>query len=256
MLYRGKDFNELSRRERRQFRREVQPIFQDPFESYNPFYKVDHVLHAPIKNFKLVSSRAERDQLVEESLRLVGLQPEETLGRFPHQLSGGQRQRIMVARALLLRPRVILADEPVSMVDASLRASILDSIQSLNRDLGISVLYITHDLTTAFQISDHILIMYRGAVVESGGVEKVLHNPMHAYTRLLLDCIPQADPDLRWGELIETTGTDMVGTGAERDLFGIAPGAPRELEQVEENHWVLRSVASEELIGAVQGPST
>ena len=104
--------------------------------------------------------------LIEEALEMVGLRPEETLGRYPHQLSGGQRQRIMVARALLLRPRVILADEPVSMVDASLRATILASLQRLNRELGISVIYITHDLTTAYQICDNIIVLYRGSVAE------------------------------------------------------------------------------------------
>ena len=239
MLYRGKDFTKLSRRERRQFKREVQPIFQDPFESYNPFYKVDHVLHSPIRNFKLAGSRAERNQMVEEALLQVGLQPDETLGRFPHQLSGGQRQRIMVARALLLKPRIILADEPVSMVDASLRATILESIQELKDNLGISVVYITHDLTTAFQISDEILIMYRGNVVEYGDVAKVIQNPLHAYTQLLIESIPQADPDKRWGEIVEATGTEMVGTGEEGERFGITPQGERHYDEPEPNHWVM-----------------
>ena len=239
MLYRGDDFTHLSRRERREFRREVQPIFQDPFEAYNPFYKVDHVLHSPVKNFKLAGSRDERDAMVNEALLMVGLQPDETLGRFPHQLSGGQRQRIMVARALLLKPRVILADEPVSMVDASLRATILDSIQDLKRELGISVLYITHDLTTAFQISDDILIMYRGNVVEYGDVTKVIPNPQHAYTQMLIESIPQADPNKRWGEILEATGTEMVGTGEDMERFGITPMAPRHYEEVEPDHYVL-----------------
>jgi peptide/nickel transport system ATP-binding protein len=199
MLYRGKDFTKLTSRERRNFRREIQPIFQDPFESYNPFYKVDHVLDAPIKNFKLASSKAEKSRMIEDALEMVGLVPGETLGRFPHQLSGGQRQRIMVARALLLKPRVILADEPVSMVDASLRATILDSIRRLNRDLGISVVYVTHDLTTAYQISDNIMVMYRGSIVEAGTVDEVIPNPQHPYTQLLIESIPQPDPKNRWG---------------------------------------------------------
>ena len=239
MLYRGKDFTKLSRRERRQFKREIQPIFQDPFESYNPFYKVDHVLHTPIKNFRLAGSKAERNQMVEEALLQVGLQPDETLGRFPHQLSGGQRQRIMVARVLLLKPRIILADEPVSMVDASLRATILESIQDLKNSLGISVVYITHDLTTAFQISDEILIMYRGNVVEYGDVGKVIQNPLHPYTQLLIDSIPQADPDKRWGEVVEATGTEMVGTGEEGERFGITPQGERHYDEPEPNHWVM-----------------
>ncbi|MQG89117.1 MAG: ABC transporter ATP-binding protein [SAR202 cluster bacterium] len=197
--YNGKDFSKLTKREKRNFRREIQPIFQDPFESYNPFYKVDHVLDAPIKNFRLASSEANKKRMIEDALEMVGLLPEETLGRFPHQLSGGQRQRIMVARALLLKPKVILADEPVSMVDASLRATILDSIRRLNKELGISVVYITHDLTTAYQISDNIMVMYRGTVVESGSVDAVIPNPQHTYTKLLIESIPQPDPRDRWG---------------------------------------------------------
>ena len=200
VFYQGRNIAEQSRRERREFRREVQPIFQDPFESYNPFYKVDHVLTTPISNFKLARSSADKRRMVEEALEQVGLQPAETLGRFPHQLSGGQRQRVMVARALLLKPRIILADEPVSMVDASLRATILDSIRDLNRNLGISVIYITHDLTTAYQIADNITVLYRGSVAEAGDVENVIKDPKHPYTQLLVESIPQPDPSRRWGE--------------------------------------------------------
>jgi peptide/nickel transport system ATP-binding protein len=136
--------------------------------------------------------------MMREALSAVGLRPEETLGRYPHQLSGGQRQRIMVARALLLRPRVIIADEPVSMVDASLRATILGSLLTLNRDFGISLVYITHDLTTAYQISEDIIVLYRGSVAEAGDVERVVGDPKHPYTRLLVGSIPLPDPDHSW----------------------------------------------------------
>lgn len=136
--YRGQPLGRLDRSARKQFRRDVQAIFQDPYEAYNPVYKVDQTLTIPVQKFGLANSREEARGHIEESLRLAGLRPEDTLGRYPHQLSGGQRQRIMVARALLLRPRVILADEPVSMVDASLRATILESLVRLKRDLGIS----------------------------------------------------------------------------------------------------------------------
>lgn len=198
VLYKGQNLQELSKQERRSFLRDVQTIFQDPFEVYNPFYKVDHVLSMPIKNFKLAGSKAERQELMEESLRAVGLRPDETLGRYPHQLSGGQRQRIMVARALMLRPRVIIADEPVSMVDASLRATILESLLALNRDYGISLIYITHDLTTAYQVSNDVIVLYRGAVAEAGAAELVVRQPEHPYTRLLVGSIPVADPDVEW----------------------------------------------------------
>ena len=196
--YRGEDLRRLSREQRRRFLREVQVIFQDPFEVYNPFYRVDHVLDVPIRKFGLAKGDAARRNLIAEALSAVGLRPEETLGRYPHQLSGGQRQRIMVARALLLRPRLIIADEPVSMVDASLRATILGSLRTLNRELGISIVYITHDLTTAYQISRDVIVLYRGAMAEAGGAQALGGDPQHPYTRLLVGSIPLPDPDLPW----------------------------------------------------------
>ncbi len=200
VLYRGKDLHTLSRSERMLFRREVQAVFQDPFSVYNPFYTVDHVLNVPIEKFKLAHSKAEAQKLIEAALAGVGLRPEETLGRYPHQLSGGQRQRIMVARALLSKPRVIIADEPVSMVDASLRATILESLRALNREFGISILYITHDLTTAYHVSDDIMVLYKGSVAEAGSVEQVIKAPKHPYTQLLVNSIPWPDLNRQWGK--------------------------------------------------------
>ncbi|HET7095059.1 MAG TPA: ABC transporter ATP-binding protein [Thermomicrobiales bacterium] len=198
VLYRGTDLRRLAGEERRRFLRDVQVIFQDPYEVYNPFYKVDHVLKTPIEKFHLAKTPAETRKLIDETLNAVGLRPDETLGRHPHQLSGGQRQRVMVARALLLQPRLIIADEPVSMVDASLRATILESLRQLHDRFGISILYITHDLTTAYQISDNILVMYRGEVAEAGEVDRVVKQPRHPYTQLLIQSIPQADPSKAW----------------------------------------------------------
>lgn len=200
VLYKGKDTRNLSAEDHRNYRREVQAIFQDPFSVYNPFYPVDHVLELPIQKFKLANSRRAARTMMEESLSAVGLQPEETLGRFPHQLSGGQRQRIMVARALMMKPRLIIADEPVSMVDASLRATILESLRTLNRDFGISILYITHDLTTAFHVSNHIFVLYRGSLAEVGDVDSVIKRPQHPYTQLLVDSIPWPDLQHTWGQ--------------------------------------------------------
>jgi len=198
VLYEGKDLRKLSAQEWDTFRRDVQAIFQDPFAVYNPFYKVEHILEVPIHKFRLARSRAEARTLMEKALVGVGLRPEETLGRYAHQLSGGQLQRVTVARALLLRPRLIVADEPVSMVDASLRATILESLRKLNREFGISILYITHDLTTAYHISDSIVVLYQGSIVEIGGVDPVIRNPQHPYTQLLVASIPWPDPDQRW----------------------------------------------------------
>ena len=191
VLYNGDDLSKLGKAGRKQFLLDVQPIYQDPFGVYNPFYRADHLLYVTVEKFNLANNKQEARQIIEDALETVGLRPEEILGRYPHQLSGGQRQRVMVARALLLKPRVILADEPVSMVDASLRATILESLRSLNRDFGISILYVTHDLTTAYQICENILVMYRGAVVEAGAVEQVILEPKHPYTQLLIDSIPQ-----------------------------------------------------------------
>lgn len=219
VLYRGTDLRRLSSVERREFRRNVQAIFQDPFGVYNAFYKIDHVLETPLRKFKLASGRDEMRRMMRQALLQVGLQPEFTLGRYPHQLSGGQRQRVMIARTLLLRPRVIVADEPVSMIDASLRATVLGNLLQLKRQFGISLVYITHDLTTAYQISDRIIVLYQGDVVESGDPEQIIRTPQHPYTQLLIRSIPEPDPDRRWGE------DDMDADAEEQEANVVLPGA-------------------------------
>jgi oligopeptide/dipeptide ABC transporter ATP-binding protein len=220
--------------ERRLFRREVQPIFQDPYEAFNPFYRLDHVLETPLKRFGLAGSKRKARGQIEGALERVGLRPNETLGRFKHQLSGGQRQRIGVARAPLCRPRVIVADEPVARVDASLRATILASLQVLNRDLGISIIYITHDLTTAYQICENIVILYLGKVVEVGSVERVIRAAKHPCTQLLVSSIPVADRR-RWGNdaLNEADATPHVVGG--RTGYPFAPRCPSVMERCRES---------------------
>jgi peptide/nickel transport system ATP-binding protein len=211
--YKGDDLRALSAAGRHAFRHEVQAIFQDPYEVYNPFYRVDHVLTTPVRKFRLARSAADGRAQIEDALRAVGLQPGEILGRYPHQLSGGQRQRIMVARALLLRPRLIVADEPVSMVDASLRATILGSLRKLHEERGISILYITHDLATAYQVADTILVMYRAAVVEAGEVELVVKSPQHPYTRLLIGSIPRVSTVRDWAAEQPQVERNIAATG-------------------------------------------
>jgi oligopeptide/dipeptide ABC transporter ATP-binding protein len=211
VLYHGKDIWKMNQDETIDFRRNVQAVFQDPFAVYNPFYKVDNLLSIPIKNFKLAKNNDEARALMESALRRVGLRPEETLGRYPHQLSGGQRQRIAVARALVLQPKLLLADEPVSMVDASLRATILKQIRELNQDLNIPIIYITHDLTTAYHVSDYIMVMYKGAVMEVGNVERVIKDPKNPYTQLLVNSIPWPDPNLKWGAAVEAARDASLG---------------------------------------------
>ncbi len=205
VLYRGRNIASMDKTARRQFLHDVQFVFQDPYGVYNPFYKVDHVLTKPIAKFKLAKTRQEARQLIERTLETVGLRPEETLGRYPHEMSGGQRQRIMVARALLLKPRLIIADEPVSMVDASLRATILGNLQKLNQEFGISIIYITHDLATGYQISHNMIVLYHGAVAEAGDVAQVVQQPQHPYTQLLMNSIPLAVPERTWRREATTT---------------------------------------------------
>ncbi len=210
VCFRGQDLADLDSKGMFTYRRQVQAVFQDPFAVYNPFYKVDNLLSIPIKNFKLADSKEEAREMMENALRRVGLRPDETLGRFPHQLSGGQRQRIAVARALILQPKLLITDEPVSMVDASLRSTILKSLRALNQEFDIPIFYITHDLTTAYHISDYIMILYRGNVMEAGDVDAVIRNPKHPYTRLLVASIPWPDPSVPWGDIDVIVPTQRV----------------------------------------------
>src|SRR5215510_12688987 len=215
ILYKGQNIHSLRGEEQMLFRREVQAVFQDPFAVFNPFYTVDHLLTVPIDRFKLAKSKTEAKDKMVEALSAVGLRPGDVLGRFPHQLSGGQRQRINVARALMLRPKLLVADEPVSMVDASLRANILETLRSLQRNYGVSIIYITHDLTTAYHISKSIVVLYRGSVMEAGDVDNVIKNPQHPYTRLLIDSIPWPDLSRRWGETeIKAKESELSDYGA------------------------------------------
>jgi peptide/nickel transport system ATP-binding protein len=196
-----------------EYRREVQAVFQDPYAVYNPFYRVKHIFDLVIKNFKLARSKAEAREMIEEALNVVGLRGEEVLEKYPHQLSGGQRQRMMVARAYMLKPRLIVADEPVSMVDASLRAMILDIMLRLRDQYNISFLYITHDLSTAYQIGDNIHLLYQGSVAERGATVQVIENPKHPYVQLLIDSIPVPDPTVKWGgEEISTLDDEQMRT--------------------------------------------
>lgn len=198
--FHGVEVTSLSRAQQAAFRQEVQAVFQDPYEVFNPFYRVEHVLYMVIRRFRLAQGRADADAKVREALELVGLRADDVLGKYPHQLSGGQRQRIMIARAFLLRPRLIVADEPVSMLDASLRGQILEIMLRLRQEFGISIIYVTHDLSTAYQISDRIIVLYQGMTAETGATPLVIEQPLHPYTQLLVRSIPIPDPAIRWGK--------------------------------------------------------
>ena len=220
VLFQGRDINALSAAERLTFRKEVQAVFQDPYACFNPFYRVDHALGFPFRRFGLARSPDHVREAMEAACQTVGLDPALVLRRYPHQLSGGQRQRLIVARALMLSPKLLIADEPVSMVDASLRATILKNIYDLKDKQGISILYITHDLATAYHVSDYVMVLYRGHVVEAGPPKAVIGDPQHDYTRLLIDSIPWPDLGRSWGSADDARGDlERLGTMASNPIF-------------------------------------
>ena len=187
----------------------IQAIFQDPFGTFNPLREVERYFFETITNYKLAKTKQEAVERIDAKLRLVGLTYEDLAGKYPSEFSGGQLQRISIARALLTDPKLIIADEPVSMVDASLRMSIVNLFKKLRDELGVSVLYITHDLATAYYVCDRIAIMFRGDIVEMGTVEQVLMTPKHPYTQLLRASIPEADTGRRWQGEIKLSDTEQ-----------------------------------------------
>jgi peptide/nickel transport system ATP-binding protein len=180
----------------------IQAIFQDPFSTFNPLRLVDRYFFETVQNYKLAKTQEAAIELIDQKLKLIGISYDEFAGKYPSEFSGGQLQRISIARALLTDPELLIADEPVSMVDASLRMSIVNLFKELTDEFGVSVLYITHDLATAYYMCDRIAIMFRGNIVEMGPVEQVLMDPKHPYTQLLRESIPEADPNKRWSERI------------------------------------------------------
>lgn len=196
----GRNIYDMSGREWHAYRRDVQPIFQDPYATYNPFYRIDRVLNMLVRNFKLAGSKSEAQSLIDEALRAVDLRPQDVLGRYPHQLSGGERQRVMLARIYLMKPKLIIADEPISMVDAALRALFLNILIDFRDQLGISCIFITHNLATAYYLGGDIMVMCRGRVIERGDMDDVVGNARHPYTQLLLESVPSHDPRQRWTE--------------------------------------------------------
>jgi peptide/nickel transport system ATP-binding protein len=188
VIYEGKDV--LDRCDVRLYRSRVQMIFQDPFGSLNPVRTVKHHIERPLR-IHHVARKQQIDGRVHELLRAVGLVPPEKIARkYPHELSGGQRQRVAIARALAVDPAVILADEPISMLDVSIRIGILNLMVDLKRDRNIAFLYITHDIASARYVADEVLVMYAGQIVEQGPTDEVLQNPLHPYTQLLLSAVP------------------------------------------------------------------
>ncbi len=199
----GKRVDTMERDEIRGFlRKKAQMIFQDPYESLSPRMSIEDIIAEPLEVHGLISSKKEKREIVSKYLEEVGLTPpEEFVFRYPHELSGGQRQRVAIARALVLEPEFIVADEPVSMLDMSIRASILNLMLDLRDKRGISYLFITHDLAVAKYISDKLAIMYLGKIVEMGDAVEVIDNPLHPYTKALIAAIPVPDPRHKIGEI-------------------------------------------------------
>ncbi len=222
VLYNNTDIGSKDKQWQTLFHREVQAVFQNPYSVYNPVYKVDRVLQTPIRKFKLSRSQQESREMIESSLRAVDLRPGDVLGKYPHQLSGGQRQRVMLARIHLIQPRLIIADEAVSMVDAAGRVTFLNVLLDFRERLNISTLYITHDLSTAQYLGGNIIVLYKGRIVEAGLTREVTKNPLHPYARLLIQSIPAPDPNKRWAEKLPLNMAEMSlvqSTNRARCLF-------------------------------------
>lgn len=179
----------------RKIRMGVQMVYQDPYDSVNPQMKIKDIITEPLEIHK-IGDKQKRTELVKEVLREVKLEPDDDImEKYPHMLSGGQRQRVVLARALVLKPKMIIADEPVSMLDVSIRAEVLELMEGLRQKYNISFLYITHDLATARYFGQRIAILYRGKIVETGPIDEVLFSPKHPYTQALLDALSEPDPD-------------------------------------------------------------
>ena len=216
VLFEGRDLTTIRKRsEFKEFMKKVQPVFQNPFETFSPLRRVDAYLFDTALNFGVAPDRRAAAEVVDDALRNVGLSLEEVNRRYPHELSGGQTQRVSVARALISQPKLIIADEPVSMVDASLRMEIVNLFRKLRDEQKVSVIYITHDLATAYYISDRIAIMLRGFIVESGPVDDVLNRPFHPYTKLLKESVPEPAPKEResWAKHITLGVTEVKEYG-------------------------------------------
>jgi len=199
ILFNGQSVPALARsRQRQSLRRQMQLIFQDPYEALNPRQTVFATVAEPVEVHRLATDRAERIERVEAALNAAGLKPPETFfKRYPEDLSGGQRQRVVIAGALVLNPELLVADEPVSMLDVSIRAEILNLLLQLRDERGITILYITHDLATAAYFTDRVVVMYLGRIVETGPTSAVLSDPKHPYTEALLSVIPVPNPRRR-----------------------------------------------------------
>ena len=216
ILFNGTNINDIKgRKDTLNYRSKVQMVFQDPFGSLNPTHTIRHHLTRPLLIHGRVPDKKAVQPKLEELMALVEL-PVDDLDKYPHQLSGGQRQRVNLARAIAVGAEVILADEPTSMLDVSIRLGVLNLMKEMKQKMGIGFLYITHDLATAHYIAEETAVMYRGKIVEWGDTHAILRNPTHPYTRLLISAVP--DPDLPFANLVETEPNYSVSADKIRAL--------------------------------------
>jgi len=217
ILFAGEEMQRSNKARLRALRRQMQMIFQDPYESLNPLMRVAEIVEEPLLVHSIEPAPAARRARVLRALEDAGLKPaQEFAARLPHELSGGQRQRVVIASALVLQPALLLADEPVSMLDVSIRAEILNLLAALRAQHGIAVLFITHDLSSAAALADRVAVMYLGRIVELGPAAQVLHNPLHPYTRALQAAVPVANPRQRHRRLVlqgETPNPAQIPSG-------------------------------------------
>ncbi|MBR2687495.1 MAG: ABC transporter ATP-binding protein [Aquamicrobium sp.] len=232
MYFRGRDITQPGDRAvEAAYRRAVQMVFQDPFASLNPVFSIQHHLARPLKLHGHARSKAEEVSGVADLLASVGLDPVVTAAKFPHELSGGQRQRVNIARALAVRPEVLVADEPTSMLDVSIRLGILELLSNIKRERQLALLYITHDIATAAHVAEEVIVMFAGQMVEWGDTETVIRNARHPYTKLLLSAVP--DPDRPF-----VPGDSARFLGHAEEVRRISRPASDTVEQVGANHFI------------------
>ncbi len=229
------DLISLSKNQMRSFRKEIQMIFQDPYSSLNPKKRIIDLVAEPLRNFENLSPDEEREKVL-YYLQKVGLPPE-ALFKYPHEFSGGQRQRIGIARALTLQPKLIVADEPVSALDVSVQAQVLNFLQDLQEEFKLTYLFIGHDLGVIRHLCDRIGVMYRGRLVEEGTTEDILSNPQHIYTRRLIAAIPDIRPEVR-AEKIEARQEVRNEYEKNSSSYFDANGRPYDLKQISDTHRV------------------
>jgi oligopeptide/dipeptide ABC transporter ATP-binding protein len=206
IFFKGRDITSVDRRELKNLRKKMQMIFQDPYSSLDPRKTIHNLVAEPLKVHKVVQDMT-REEKVKEALALVDLPTtEDFLGKVPDELSGGQRQRVGIARALILGAEFIVADEPVSMLDASVKAGITSLLIDLKQRIGLTYVFITHEIGLAYYTCDRIAVMYLGKIVELGKAEEVIRKPLHPYTQLLMEAIPPLQPDAQWGKTITERG--------------------------------------------------